>query len=654
MSRLAWLRMLALLFVGLVVGIAGAVLLNLNSVLLPQPTQTPEVVYVNIYPTPVPTIDSPLPDQCAETGGDYQVIYSEQTDSYVFETVSPDGKARVYADTQGVYLGRPDGTILTLFEKPSQYVHSYLAFWSPSSHYLVVSWTGEPPFYLMKADGSNKHEMSDVKSLMNFVSWSPDERFLALQDVYLGNVTIWTLDGQRTYTSGDERKLYVDLPPVWSPDSKSMLFQWRDNTNLSASGNAPYGFTIAPIDGSSSAEGTLTAAEELNAPFRVIPVWSPDSQYVALTYLQYVSDHYDETVTLYTRAGEHLGEKVSSIDGMVYSDLLMWRNDWNSIRWLGDILFYAFPVSKTQFTLLTFDMPARNFLTLYDNLLRPPFYQGDAGAVYKSDFQIDVFHEPFSLLSPGDSIRKLVTDATDAGDPNWSPGGEWVSAVWATGEKTSRRVFLSWMHSDGSGRQDIDADFRDVTELRWLKDSKQLAYIAWRGDAASIEIADTQTGARHTLTEGFSDIQRFSYDEAGNTLSFWWRMPDGSVGQTAYRTNGKFLYSIAYPTDLPLPRGEFWSPDGKTIAFKIASGSSLGTDEQLWLAYTDGRPPLKVRDHLKGLGDPFWSPDSHLIAFTQSRDQRPASLQIIDTSGVGLWDYAPFPIPRPIAWVKCE
>ncbi|MEO8611937.1 MAG: hypothetical protein ABI690_28825 [Chloroflexota bacterium] len=653
MSRFLWFRILAVLIVGLVLGAGLSLLLNLQTVVTPPiPTATPEVIYVNVYPTPMPTQDLPLPTQCDTTGGKYQVVYTGQQTGGYYATLSPDKRARVYSDTQGVYLQRPDGTNQILYAQPSDYSLPYTAFWSPDSQYLAASGTTNPPLTIMRIDGSDAHTLEPLQFPLNFVSWSPDDSHIALQDNYLGDVSIWTLDGKRTYSSAGH-KFQIDQPPVWSPDGKWMLYLWRDNTHVDTAGNnAPYGFTIAAVDGASSADAVLTEASEPNPPFRELFRWSPDDQYVAATYLQYIGDQYAETVKIFTRAGQQIGETHSSIAAEVYSELLGQSNDWLGIRWLDGVLVYTRPGAKDHFDLLTFNPPSQIFTTLYSDLPKPPFYgDSDSGvAVYKRPFDITVIP---NITSEKEGMP-LVTKASDAGDPNWSPGGEWVAAVWARGEKASRRVFLSWMHADGSGRQDIDADFRDVSDLRWLKNNQTLAYVAWRDDKADIEIADTESGARRRIADGFSDVQQFAYDEAGGSLSFWWRMADGSAGKDAYRLDGTRLYRIAYPQNLALPKGEFWSPDGEIVAMKISPGTYMGDVEQLWLAYTDGRAPQLVRDHLTGLGDPLWSPDSQLLTFTQSRDQREPSLQVVNTAGADLWDFAPFPVPRPIAWVKCE
>src|SRR5690348_1023337 len=125
-------KIAGILCLGLMLGAGLSVLVKLqDSVIPPLPTETPGVIYVPVYPTVIPTEDVPLPPQCATTGGDYQVVYTGQTPNIYYEVYSPDKRSRVHSDTQGVYLDRPDGTTLTVYQAQSEYPLPYVVYWSP-------------------------------------------------------------------------------------------------------------------------------------------------------------------------------------------------------------------------------------------------------------------------------------------------------------------------------------------------------------------------------------------------------------------------------------------------------------------------------------------------------------------------------------------
>jgi Tol biopolymer transport system component len=634
-----------------------SMLLVVNNPSFPDttPTAIPESLYVSVHPTDAPTPELLQPEQCESTESAYQLQFVEYGATPFSEMASPDGRARLYSENRNLYLQPAQGETVTLNDTGAfEGSLSFQAFWSPDSRYVAYVLDNNSPLFVVAADGSDNHSIARLNYPLAFLGWSPDSRTLALQENYLADFSLWTVAGERLYSSaeGSERSLIVDQPPDWSSDGRWLSYKWRVTPTLNDTGLTPYGFTMVSADGTTSHDITLTEKDTPAEPIRQQYEWSPTGQFVAVTYLQFIGDSYQETVNIFDTSGRLMGEMGSLIEGMVYSDILNWYVDWNAIHWTANHqLVYTRPLAHDRFDLLLFDTNGQVFKTAYEGLPKPPFYpaQGLSGAVYLGQ------ERPFNIeiLTQDETRLPFIQNASDAGDPDWSPDGEWVASVWAVGEVGRRRLFLSWMHPDGSGRQDIDADFRDVRDLRWLNDGDSLAYVAWRGDEASIEIADTATGEWRTLVEGFSDVQDFNYDHQNQRLSFWWQTDDGKSGKAAYALDGTQIYRITYPPGFGLRSKEFWSPDGTMVALKSDLNNSRIDDEQLVLAYIDDRAPVVLRQNLSGLGDPLWSPDSQLLAFTQSRDHRPPTLEVVDTAGNDVWDFAPYPIGRQIAWEEC-
>ncbi|MDQ7066402.1 MAG: S9 family peptidase [candidate division KSB1 bacterium] len=67
-----------------------------------------------------------------------------------------------------------------------------------------------------------------------------------------------------------------------------------------------------------------------------------------------------------------------------------------------------------------------------------------------------------------------------------------------------------------------------------------------------------------------------------------------------------------------------FSPDGQRIAFVVSENDFLENriDTDIWLAYADGRPAVKLVASLKSDTQPRWSPDGKKLAFLSSRDGR--------------------------------
>jgi Tol biopolymer transport system component len=650
MRRKSLYGLFLFLVFGFVLGASLTLIAQTSFVPIPTPEPTPWPT-MPPYPTNTPMVDTQLPANCYEG---YQLQWVSNVGSYYeMELPSPDGQSILYSEAGNVYLktaGKPpmpienDGTFggdLPTF-----------GYWSPNSRYLAWIRPLTNLVMVMDADGNHLRQIQQVEFPAAFLGWSPDSTHVALQQHYLSDVTVWTLDGVRTFATSNP-DLLIQYSPFWSPDGNWLVINWRDNSGLAEGKPSPTGFTLAAADGSTSYDIQLSDGVE-SEPFRHQVAWSSDSRMFSINYLQY-TDRYIETVNVYDTEGNLQGELSTEITDPVYSGLSLWSSDWSPVHWSSDgqIVTYIRPVAMDQFDLMSLDVTEGEFKPLAQNLDRPPFYASgmDYLAAYEGQerpFSIDI------LEVSGENHVPLVTDASDAGNPDWSPSGEWVAAVWATGNGESRRVFLSWMHPDGTGRQDMDADFRDVRDLRWITGESELAYIAWRGDEASIEIADTETGTRRTLAEGFTQIADFTYDVKTYTLSFWWQNAKGERGKDIYRLDRTRSGRILYNADLERPRKEFWSPDREMVAIKVGTLFYRGiSDEHLILAFTDGREPLLIRSGLSGLGDPIWSPDGQSLAFTQSRGRSDAALHRVNTSGINLWEYTPYPVGRTLEWEGC-
>jgi hypothetical protein len=93
-----------------------------------------------------------------------------------------------------------------------------------------------------------------------------------------------------------------------------------------------------------------------------------------------------------------------------------------------------------------------------------------------------------------------------------------------------------------------------------------------------------------------------------------------------------------------------WSPNGEIAAIKHATNEG----ESLTLAFVDGRAPIVLRTGLSGLGDPLWSPDSRMLAFTQAVNNSPVALSIVSIDGTELWNFAPVPLEWALDWFACD
>ncbi|MBL8163689.1 MAG: PD40 domain-containing protein, partial [Anaerolineae bacterium] len=521
--------------------------------------------------------------------------------------------------------------------------------WSPDNRYLALS----PGLQfttvdLIEVTNGRTSQFGGLAYPPPLRGWSPDGRYLVLDtpNVYDQLTVMQAETGIISYTTRTGIPTW-DFANRWSPDSQWLAYVWDMGTET--------GLVIAAADGSVEQRYLLGQYDYLSDHHLL---WSPDSQQVALRYTS-SSDGIqgDMRLTLF------------GIDGSSQPLFLDWplRNGdlppaifdtlWKLPHWShdGGVIMDTRARSESSFALMSYQRSSGETRVVAEDLPKPAFYAPTVPrlALYRRlNGAVDVTLTDWD----GGNPYALVAGAVDAGDPDWSPRGEWVAAVWARGAGESRRVVLSWAHPDGSGRQDVDADFTDVRDLHWLNGDGSIAYIAWRGAAGnSIEVVDTATGERRVLVDGLLNVYDLQYDTAADTISFWWELDDGSFGKDVYRPTGERVAHWLAAGDIERPRREFPSPDGQTMALKIGALGYRGLyDEMLMLLYADGRKPLLLRSGLAGLGDPLWSPDGQQVAFTQEIPRGGMTLEIVTADGqrvISTWDYQ---LGRSLEWRECE
>ncbi|NWF67676.1 MAG: PD40 domain-containing protein [Chloroflexi bacterium] len=165
-----------------------------------------------------------------------------------------------------------------LFNFPNTLIFNRYPAWSPDGSLIAfhANPLGNYDLYIMNADGTNLHQLTDSPADDAMASWSPDGTRLVFHSQRTGNWDIWTLNVQTgaqqqvTFYAGD------DNFPVWSPDGRSLLFvsDRRGTQEIyvrSALTDAPpealNGYSLRQLTNNNRDEWT--------------PVWSPDGRYIA-------------------------------------------------------------------------------------------------------------------------------------------------------------------------------------------------------------------------------------------------------------------------------------------------------------------------------------------------------------------------------------
>jgi len=620
----------------------------------PFPTVTPmpaeEMVYYSPSPTPF-VLDS----QCAVTGEAYELRVAA-SNLYPFANLSvpsPDNHFALVKHGTDIALENTetgDSQLIVTENNPSSGLE-YRAHWSPDSRYVLFSADANPSPYLIETASNRVLELVDA-STYAINGWSPSSQYVVIQRYSTDVMDIFeTATGAKIYTT-DYEVFGWNFGSRWSPDEQWIAYTWRRPTADSASDE--WGVTLARMDGSAEWEFPITMSGYDELADRDL-VWSPNSRFVTLRYLVGEETPTAEHMLTFSIDGSRLNESVWAVQpGAQPPNRYQADPLWNPPMWEFESRFFSDvrPLGDNQYHLANFDPVSGITTVLADDLYKPAFYSPVINQIGLYRQQDDLYRIDLTDWE-GQNPVTLVEGATDAGDPVWSPDGKWIAVVWASGTETNRKVTLTWMRPDGTERRDLQADFTDVRDLRWVGDS--LAYIAWRKDEGNtVEIVDLASAERRSLTETYDTLPHLDYDASTNTLAFMWQTPEGAFGRDTYQPDGTRLSHTLMVGDMERPLKEFWSPDGQTVALKIGQLGYRGLyDEMLVLAYPDGRKPVLVRSGLAGLGDPLWSPDSRQLAFTQWTPNRSLTLEVVSSAGeqqYWTWNYQ---LSASLEWSAC-
>lgn len=394
--------------------------------------------------------------------------------------------------------------------------------------------------------------------------------------------------------------------------------------------------------------------------------WSPNGSYVLL-------EQWDGTLLYPLQTG---GETKPAgfwhysrfgIDGTVYRDFLIVPQTEQTplgadLSWARDGKLLA--VSANFYPGSFHVMPVGIPNNLYEPLVAVPFHE---------------INGKLSLATSGfrRSTSRFVEEADSIGRPAWSPDGQWVAAVWATGHGSARIVRLSWMKVEDRTEQTIDDHLWDVREVTWLADGKSLAYVAQRDSRVSVEIADLKTGTHRVIRDHLENAARLSQNPATGKITFWWRDTDRRAGIASYLPDGQLLHetyliqSLRPPGLLEVFRNPYeWvripevypSPDGSMVI--ISAWRWLGELISLQLVAADGSWSKEIsvpaastsRKSFIYVSNILWSPDSKrfLVAYRDVDNFPHEAVDIWKSDGTMVSTVIQNGITSALTWSACN
>jgi uncharacterized repeat protein (TIGR01451 family) len=253
-------------------------------------------------------------------------------------------------------------------------------------------------------------------------------------------------------------------------------------------------------------------------------------------------------------------------------------------------------------------------------------------------------HQLYLASADGSDIRRLVTSTADDLHPTWSPDGErilfqrvqqsaenlFVVTVadgsvtrvtdapggdgWAVWSPDGQRI--AWAGERGGNRDVYVLDMTDPTATPLqLTDSPAFDYSpAWSAGGERIAFASNRAGAFDIYivdAAGLTEPVRVTTSAADEVDPAW--SPDGQT-LAFVRRNGTSAELIALTSAnqqrvlaanaSPFDPGLRWSPDGTRIAYVSEEAGNY----DIWIAFLDGSPPLRLTDDPLDDANVAWFP----------------------------------------------
>lgn len=251
----------------------------------------------------------------------------------------------------------------------------------------------------------------------------------------------------------------------------------------------------------------------------------------------------------------------------------------------------------------------------------------------------DAFYRLVAYHLDGRSMQEMLTARADHQPPLFAFSGEWVAL--AAPSYLAIADTVSWQ------AKPYPVSTPPLWPMFWLGDHRHLLFIQPADGGYNVVVQEAASGLTRHIAAGLKEIAHWQYDPHAGMVTFW---ADGF--EWGYFADGTLAFQVPVPDSRQ--NGRFWSPDHSLMLLKRGPRG----DEALILVYLDGRAPVTIRDHLAGLGDPFWAPDSQVFALSQMEQDAPPgefpSLDIVGIDGTMRWRQRPFFPYTTLIWLSCE
>ena len=230
---------------------------------------------------------------------------------------------------------------------------------------------------------------------------------------------------------------------------------------------------------------------------------------------------------------------------------------------------------------------------------------------------------------------QFTTSPQSSNSPRWSPDGKWLAflsarssgeAATATGPAQTgpppppttpapstdqQRAQLYLLSMDGGEARRVTNLKNGVSNFQWSPDGSRFVVVSRIGPSDARAENKDRSDVRHYKNTSYKFNDTGWFDDRRTHL--W--VVDVKTGNSKQITEGNDWND----------RDPQWSPDGGRITFvSNRSGKEYEADRNtdVWVISAEGGKLTKISDHDEADGNPRWSPDGKLIAFTGEVHER--------------------------------
>jgi dipeptidyl aminopeptidase/acylaminoacyl peptidase len=193
---------------------------------------------------------------------------------------------------------------------------------------------------------------------------------------------------------------------------------------------------------------------------------------------------------------------------------------------------------------------------------------------------------------------QLTRGDKSAGNPQWSPGSEWL-AFTSTRSGDKNQIFA--LHPDGGEAIQLTKSDNSVSAFGWSDDGKSIAYTASDADSKAVKERQDYLGGFEVVRKEYDFLHLWTFD-----------LEDALKGPVSgtQRTKGKELTVSSFA----------WSPDGKQIVFAGTVNPDLiqGGTSDIYLLTLADKSVRKLVTQPGPDNNPSFSPDGKSIVFSSA------------------------------------